>query len=147
MVSSTRISRRPKLSMGNSQNHIKFISCIPGTDAHFSMLWLQMCCLKKTYRKSRILHPPSPAPRWHLAAIAQEFNQDVATLSLAEKNKDVFRLFPPTYKECAKLVGFPPRQSILQWTCTGDLYTHELKTCHVKLTSCCCCLHSKSTHA
>ena len=38
----------------------------------------------------------------------------LAPLSLAEKNKDVFRLFPPTDKECAKLVGFPPGQSILQ---------------------------------
>ena len=47
--------------MGNSPNHINFLSCIPGTDAHFSMLWLQICCLKKTYRKSKILNLSSTA--------------------------------------------------------------------------------------
>ena len=54
----------------------------------------------------------------------------LAPLSLAEKNKDVFRFFFPTDKECAKLVGFPSGQSILQWTCTGVIYTYELKTQH-----------------
>ena len=34
-------------------------SCVPGMGAHFSILLLHMCCQKKTYRKSKILHPSS----------------------------------------------------------------------------------------
>ena len=44
--------------MGNSPNHFEFIKMCSRNGCTF-ILWLHMCCLKKTYRKFKIFHPSS----------------------------------------------------------------------------------------
>ena len=130
-VSSRQIRRRPKSLMGTSPNHIKFIKLRSRNSTQFSILWLQMCCVKKTYRKFKILHPSSVTFCCNHSRIQHTW---LLSHKLKTETKDVFLSFPPTNEECAKLVGLPQERS----SCTGDLYAHELKTCPVELTSCYC---------
>ena len=79
---------------------------------------------------------------WPLAAIVLDFIQgqspSVDPLSLTEKDQGfVSAIF--SYQRLAK---WGPSSSVFykeKASCTGGLYSHEFKFCHVELTSCCCC--------
>ena len=92
-----------------------------------------MCCLKKTYRKSQILHPSSVTFGCNRSRIQPGTGSSLISWKRPRKR----------FKQCAKLVGSPHGMSILhRW-----FIQHELKTCHVELTSFCCFLRSTSTEA
>ena len=113
-IRTTKIWTRPKLSMRNSSNHIKFIKLRPRNGWTFFKLWFHMCYPKKTSRKPKFFTCPS----WPLAAIVRGFNPGLIPLSFAEKDQGcVSQIFPYQWlaKECAKLIGLPPGKK----SCTG----------------------------
>ena len=101
-----------------------------------------MCCLKKTSRKSKSLH---------LSSVTFGINHLRIQPGSGSSLMSWKRLGPRMWFACFPLLmRNVPSSSVFHQkraSCTGDLYEHELKTCHVELTSCCCCLHSTSNQA
>ena len=99
-----------------------------------------MCCLKKTYRKSKIHHPSSVTFGCNRSRIQPG---SCSSLISWKRPSMCFVCFPLPMRNAPCSSVFHQERA----SCTGDLYEHELRTCYVELTSCCCFLHSKSTQA
>ena len=81
----------------------------------------------------------STRPSWPLAAIVREFNRVWFLARLLKRTKDVFRHFSLSTTHQMRKVRSSPVFHQVKASYTGGLYTHELKTSYVELTSCCCC--------
>ena len=104
-VSSRWIWRRPKLLMGNSPNHIKFIKLCSWKGLTFFNVVVTHVVSRRHTENPRF----STRPQWNLTAITQEFNLGLAALSLAEKEKGCVSFdslqIHPTSEEFAMLVS------------------------------------------
>ena len=131
------MGKRPKLTL---QIISSLWSCVPGTGANFSILWLHMCCLKNTYRKSKILHPSSVEFGYNCSRIRPGSGSSLISWIRPRMRFVRFPLPMRNAPSSSQSVFHQERAS-----CTGDLYTHELKTCNVELT--CCWLPGSSGRA
>ena len=99
-------------------------------EPNFSILWLHMCSPKKRSRKSKILHPESPVT----FGCNRSQIQSGSGFSLIcwKRPRMCFEGFPlPRPMSCQLKNGLVFHQ---EWaSCTGDWYTHELKTFRVEL--------------
>ena len=111
-------------------------SCVPGTGAPLSKLWMHMCCPQEDFQEIQ----------GSLPFLCELLLQSLANstllwfLSILLKKTSILPVFP--YQWLAKLeISNVPSLSVFHQeraSCTGDLHTREQTTCHVELISCCC---------